>query len=109
MVAGGFKDITRIASSSPVMWEQICENNSSNIKTLLTSMIHDLQEVIDQLDKENGAYVNEYFKEAVTTVILYQTILSDYLTKYINFMSISQISQVRLLLSLLFLPLTISA
>lgn len=70
------------------MWEQICENNSSNIKTLLTSMIHDLQEVIDQLDKENGAYVNEYFKEAVTTVILYQTILSDYLTKYINFMSI---------------------
>ena len=27
-------------------------------------MIHDLQEVIDQLDKENGAYVNEYFKEA---------------------------------------------
>ena len=64
LAAGGFKDITRIASSSPVMWEQICENNSSNIKTLLTSMIHDLQEVIDQLDKENGAYVNEYFKEA---------------------------------------------
>ena len=64
VAAGGFKDITRIASSSPVMWEQICENNSSNIKTLLTSMIHDLQEVIDQLDKENGAYVNEYFKEA---------------------------------------------
>ena len=64
IAAGGFKDITRIASSSPVMWEQICENNSSNIKTLLTSMIHDLQEVIDQLDKENGAYVNEYFKEA---------------------------------------------
>ena len=64
LAAGGFKDITRIASSSPIMWEQICENNSSNIKTLLTSMIHDLQEVIDQLDKENGAYVNEYFKEA---------------------------------------------
>ena len=64
IAAGGFRDITRIASSSPVMWEQICENNSSNIKTLLTSMIHDLQEVIDQLDKENGAYVNEYFKEA---------------------------------------------
>lgn len=64
LAAGGFKDITRIASSSPVMWEQICENNSSNIKTLLTSMIHDLQEVIDQLDNKNGAYVNEYFKEA---------------------------------------------
>ena len=64
LAAGGFKDITRIASSSPVMWEQICENNSSNIRTLLTSMIHDLQEVIDQLDNKNGTYVNEYFKEA---------------------------------------------
>ena len=64
IAAGGFRDITRIASSSPVMWEQICENNSSNIRTLLTSMIHDLQEVIDQLDNKNGAYVNEYFKEA---------------------------------------------
>lgn len=45
------------------MWEQICENNSSNIKTLLTSMIHDLQEVIDQLDKENGAYVKDTLKK----------------------------------------------
>ena len=48
-------------------------------------------------------------KKPVTTVILYQTILSDYLIRYINFMSISQTSQVQSLLSLLFLPLIISA
>lgn len=64
LAAGGFKDITRIASSSPIMWEQICENNAPNIKQLLQNMIADLQEVINQLDQKNGAYVNEYFKEA---------------------------------------------
>ena len=31
VAAGGFKDITRIASSSPEMWEQICMANRKNI------------------------------------------------------------------------------
>lgn len=109
LAAGGFKDITRIASSSPVMWEQICENNSSNIRTLLTSMIHDLQEVIDQLDNKNGTYVNEYFKEAENIEILYPTIPLVCLIKCINFMYIFQTSQVRSLRLLLCLLSTASA
>ena len=39
LAAGGFKDITRIASSSPVMWEQICMTNTENILTLLKRYI----------------------------------------------------------------------
>ena len=35
IAAGGFKDITRIASSSPVMWEQILFTNKDNIISLL--------------------------------------------------------------------------
>lgn len=64
LAAGGFKDITRIASSSPVMWEQICQNNSPNICTLLGDMVKDLQEIIARLEEGNGPYVNEYFREA---------------------------------------------
>ena len=64
LAAGGFKDITRIASSSPVMWEQICMNNSKNIKSLLTDMIRDLQQVIEELDEEDGASINKYFRTA---------------------------------------------
>ena len=46
IAAGGFKDITRIASSSPVMWEQICMTNTVNISRLL-------QDYIDALYFEN--------------------------------------------------------
>ena len=34
LAAGGFKDITLIASSSPEMWEQICMTNTENILVL---------------------------------------------------------------------------
>ena len=34
IAAGGFKDITRIASSSPDMWQQICLTNTDNIVRL---------------------------------------------------------------------------
>lgn len=64
LAAGGFKDITRIASSSPVMWENICLNNSSNIRNLLSDMVTDLQEVIRELDEQDGQYINNYFKTA---------------------------------------------
>ena len=39
LAAGGFKDITRIASSSPVMWQQICLKNSENISQILGEYI----------------------------------------------------------------------
>ena len=35
IAAGGFKDLTRIASSSPVMWQNICQSNSEQIVRLI--------------------------------------------------------------------------
>lgn len=45
IAAGGFKDITRIASSSPEMWESICMSNTENIANLLDDYIASLQAV----------------------------------------------------------------
>jgi prephenate dehydrogenase len=41
-VAQGFKDTTRIASSSPQMWNDICMNNSKNVIKALDELIKNL-------------------------------------------------------------------
>lgn len=54
VAAGGFKDITRIASSSAPMWQQICLTNGGNISALLTEYIKTLtlfQKAIDEGDE----------------------------------------------------------
>lgn len=50
LAAGGFKDITRIASSSPVMWQQICMKNKENISAILGEYIETLKDAKDAVD-----------------------------------------------------------
>lgn len=61
LAAGGFKDITRIASSSPEMWEQICMTNTKAIISLLDDYIASLGEIRENLQLNNGKYINELF------------------------------------------------
>ena len=50
LAAGGFKDITRIASSSPIMWEQICVENNQNISNVLDDYIRMLIQIRCSVD-----------------------------------------------------------
>lgn len=64
LAAGGFKDITRIASSSPVMWQQICLTNTDNIRHLLQQYIADLQHICDELDAKDALALYNFFDQA---------------------------------------------
>lgn len=66
VAAGGFKDITRIASSSPIMWQQVCLTNGENISGLLSSYIDILSKVKDSLDNQDEDSLYELFDSART-------------------------------------------
>ena len=59
--AGGFKDITRIASSSPEMWENICLSNADSIDHFLSLMIDELTKMRSYIANEQGTEINRFF------------------------------------------------
>jgi len=64
IAAGGFKDITRIASSSPKMWEAVCMTNTDNIKKLLKDYIRYMQKSLDLLEEHSGPNIHDMFASA---------------------------------------------
>ena len=61
LAAGGFKDITRIASSSPTMWEHICAQNQSNISQILGNYIETLNEAKKLVDAGDSQGIYDMF------------------------------------------------
>lgn len=64
IAAGGFKDITRIASSSPVMWQQICLTNTDNIVKHLNAYMEALSEIKEKLENKDADGLYSFFDEA---------------------------------------------
>lgn len=64
IAAGGFKDITRIASSSPVMWQQICLSNQQNISLLLHDYIEELNYAKELIDSSSCQEIYDMFDQA---------------------------------------------
>lgn len=64
IAAGGFKDITRIASSSAVMWQQICGENKEQLLFFMDAYIADLHSLRQEISSANSGYLYDYFQNA---------------------------------------------
>lgn len=64
IAAGGFKDITRIGSSSPDMWENICLNNSECILKYLDYFMDNIKEAREYIANHQGKKINQMFLDS---------------------------------------------
>lgn len=62
--AGGFRDMTRIASSDFNIWESIIKLNNKNILQAIDNFIFDLEEIKESISKNNLKIIAEKFESA---------------------------------------------
>ncbi len=62
--AGGFRDFTRIASSSPVMWRDICIANRGALGAMMKGYIKDMNDLAETISKGDGERLLEIFERA---------------------------------------------
>ncbi len=64
LAAGGFRDITRIASSSPYIWRDILLHNKPVLLSIFGEWIEEMKKVSDMLEKGNEEEIYQYFLSA---------------------------------------------
>jgi prephenate dehydrogenase len=64
--AGGFRDFTRIASSDPVMWRDICLANAAAVQAMIERFLGDLQVLDQAVAAHDGERLLELFNRAKT-------------------------------------------
>ena len=64
LAAGGFRDITRIASSSPEMWKDIFLHNREILIDLIDKWQEEMDGVKELLEQENSNEILNYFQQA---------------------------------------------
>jgi prephenate dehydrogenase len=67
IAAGGFRDITRIASSQPSLWRDITINNRNAISEGLDRLIDILAEIRGNISGSTGDETEDFFRRAKTT------------------------------------------
>ena len=64
LAAGGFKDITRIASSNPVVWEHILLSNPENVTKGLKKFSEKIDSMINAIETDNARNIYDFFDHA---------------------------------------------
>jgi prephenate dehydrogenase len=64
LAAGGFRDITRIASSSPAMWRDILLHNKEVLLHLLNEWQQEMAEVASMIKGEDSERIYHFFSQA---------------------------------------------
>jgi prephenate dehydrogenase len=64
LAAGGFRDITRIASSNPEMWRDIFIHNKDELLALFDGWISEMQKLRSIVEEENSEAIYRYFLQA---------------------------------------------
>lgn len=62
LAAGGFKDITRIASSSPEVWGSICSDNKEKILKVISKFKENIEKIELEIKEDDNLY--DFFDEA---------------------------------------------
>lgn len=62
--AGGFRDFTRIASSDPDMWHDICISNKDALVMMIKKFSDDLQLLAKAIESNDSVYLKETFSRA---------------------------------------------
>jgi prephenate dehydrogenase len=62
--AGGFRDFTRIASSNPVMWRDICVANRKALGDMLAVFAEEMADLARTISEGNGDHLLEIFTRA---------------------------------------------
>lgn len=66
LAGGGFKDMSRIAKSSPNMWEDIFRQNKSNVLEAIQTLQSELKKCQKMVENEEWDILNDWMKDANT-------------------------------------------
>ena len=62
--AGGFRDFTRIASSDPIMWRDICLSNRDEVMVMMRRYRNEMEKIYKALEVGDGEKLREIFERA---------------------------------------------
>lgn len=64
LAAGGFHSVTRISSSSPEMWQNICESNQEEILTFLDRFMENISDFRNKIEQQDSDALLHLFADA---------------------------------------------